>query len=156
VVIVAVTLFLIGWRGDRLRSTATIASPVSREGAFLLNNLLFAGLAFIVLLGTVFPQLVEVFTGDKLSVRPPYFDRMAIPVGLGLLLLMAVAPVLPWHRTTAETVWRRLLLPAWVGTAAVVLAVAVGARGLAPLAAFGLAAFAGATACRHLVLSVRR
>ena len=76
---VAVTLGLIGWRGDRLRSPGTIDSPVSREGAFLANNVLFAGFAFVVLLGTVFPLLVEAVNDDQLSVGSPYFDRMAMP-----------------------------------------------------------------------------
>src|SRR4029079_6574211 len=57
--IVAVSLGLIGWRGDRLRSPGQIDSPVSREGALLANNVLFAGFAFVVLLGTVFPLLAE-------------------------------------------------------------------------------------------------
>src|SRR6202035_870303 len=57
--IVAVSIGLIGWRGDRLRSPGAIDSPVSREGAFLANNVLFAGFAFVVLLGTVFPLLAE-------------------------------------------------------------------------------------------------
>ena len=70
-VVVAVSIGLIGWRGDRLRSPGSIDSPVSREGAFLANNLLFAGFAFVVLLGTVFPLLAEAINGDQLSVGRP-------------------------------------------------------------------------------------
>ena len=88
---------LIAWRGDRLRTPGRIDSPVSREGAFLANNLLFAGFAFVVLLGTVFPLLVEALRSEKLSVGEPYFDRMTVPLGLALLFLMAVAPALPWR-----------------------------------------------------------
>ena len=95
-VIVAVSLALIAWRGDQLRSPGRIAAPVSREGAFLANNALFAAFAFVVLLGTVFPLLVEAFDGRTISVGNPYFDRMTRPIGLVLLFLMAVAPMLPW------------------------------------------------------------
>ena len=58
--------------------------------------------AFVVLLGTVFPLLVEALNGDRISVGEPYFDRMTMPIGLALLFLMAVAPVLPWRKATGE------------------------------------------------------
>ena len=92
--VVAVSVGLIGWRGDRLR----VAGPhrlarLSREGAFLVNNVAFAAFAFVVLLGTVFPLIVEAINGDRrLSVGRPYFDRMTMPIGFTLLFLMAVAP----------------------------------------------------------------
>ena len=92
VLIVAVTLGLIGWRGDRLRSPGPIDSPVSREGAFLANNVLFAGFAFVVLLGTVFPLLAEALNDRPVTVGAPYFNRMTVPLGIALLFLMAVAP----------------------------------------------------------------
>src|SRR5437868_5967026 len=93
--VVLVGVGLIGWRGDKLRSPGSIDSPISREGAFLANNVLFAAFAFVVLLGTVFPLIAEAINGDRLSVGRPYFDRMTMPVGLALLFLMAVAPALP-------------------------------------------------------------
>jgi cytochrome c-type biogenesis protein CcmF len=155
-VTVAVTLGLIGWRGDRLRSPGSIDSPVSREGAFLANNVLFASFAFVVLLGTVFPLLIEALNGDQMSVGRPYFDRMAVPLGIALLFLMAVAPALPWRKASGELLSQRLFWPAWAGTATVVFAVVVGARGLAPLVAFGLGGFAAGAAVRQLVLATRR
>ena len=86
----------------------------------------------------------------------PYFDRMTTPIGLVLLFLMAVAPVLPWRKASAETLRTRLLWPGWIGTGVLAFAVAVGARGLAPLLAFFLAGFAGGAALRQLVLATRR
>ncbi|HLM62817.1 MAG TPA: cytochrome c-type biogenesis CcmF C-terminal domain-containing protein, partial [Acidimicrobiales bacterium] len=155
-VVVAVTLGLIGWRGDRLRAPGKIDSPVSREGAFLANNVLFAAFAFVVLLGTVFPLVVEAMNDERLTVGRPYFDRMAMPLGLALLSLMAIAPVLPWRKASGELLSQRLFWPAWGGTGAVALAVAVGARGLAPLVAFGLGGFAAGAALRQVVLASRR
>jgi cytochrome c-type biogenesis protein CcmF len=154
--VVAVTVVLIGWRGDRLRAPGRIDSPVSREGAFLANNVLFAAFAFVVLLGTVFPLIVEAVNGDQVSVGAPYFNRMTMPVGLALLFLMAVAPALPWRKASAETLRSRLHWPAWGGTLAVVVAVLLGARGLAPLLAFGLGGFAAGAAIRQLVVASRR
>ena len=155
-VIVAVSVGLVGWRGDRLRSPGRIDSPLSREGSFLVNNLLFAAFAFVVLLGTVFPLIVEAINDDQISVGVPYFNRMAVPIGLLLLFLMAIAPVLPWRSTTGETLRQRLHVPAWIGTGAVALSVALGARGLAPVIAFGLGGFAGGAAGRQIVLAARR
>ncbi len=154
-VTVAVSLGLIGWRGDRLRAPGSIDSPVSREGAFLANNVVFAAFAFVVLLGTVFPLLVEAINDDRISVGTPYFNRMTMPLGMMLLFLMAVAPVLPWRKASGELLRTRLQWPAWAGTAAVVAAVLVGARGVAPLLAFGLGAFAATAALRQLMLAVQ-
>ncbi|WP_421120875.1 heme lyase CcmF/NrfE family subunit [Aquihabitans daechungensis] len=154
--IVAVTVGLIAWRGDRLRSPARIDSPASREGAFLLNNIVFAAFAFVVLLGTVFPLIAEALNGDRVTVGVPYFERMTMPIGIVLLFLMAVAPVLPWRKASAETLRTRLLWPGWVGTGALLLALLLGARGFSPLLAFFLAGFAAGSALRQLVLATRR
>jgi cytochrome c-type biogenesis protein CcmF len=156
VVIVAVSLGLIAWRGDRLRSPGSIDSPVSREGAFLANNVLFTVFAFVVLLGTVFPLLVEALQDRQTVVGAPYFDRLSMPIGLVLLFLMGVAPVLPWRKASAELLRDRLFWPAWAGAASVVVAVLVGADGWAPLVAFGLGGFAAGAAVRQLVLASRR
>jgi cytochrome c-type biogenesis protein CcmF len=154
--IVAVTVGLIGWRGDRLRAPGRIDSPLSREGAFLANNVLFAAFAFTVLLGTVFPLIVEMVNDQPLTIGAPYFDRMTIPIGIALLFLMAVAPVLPWRASNLDTLSARLIWPAAVGAGVLFATVAAGARGLAPIATFGLGGFAAASALRQLVLATRR
>lgn len=154
--IVAVTVGLIAWRGDRLRSPARIDSPASREGAFLLNNIVFAAFAFVVLLGTVFPLIAESLNGDRVTVGVPYFERMTMPIGIVLLFLMAIAPVLPWRKASAETLRTRLLWPGWIGTGVLLLSLALGARGFAPLVAFFLAGFAAGSALRQLALATRR
>jgi cytochrome c-type biogenesis protein CcmF len=146
---------LIAWRGDRLRSPGGIDAPLGREGAFLLNNVLFVGFAFVVLLGTVYPLLYEAVTQQQVTVGAPYFNTVAVPVGLALLFLMAVAPVLSWRKINATVLWQRLGIPVWAGVITVVVCVAFGLRGLGPLVGFGLGAVAAATAARALVLSVR-
>jgi cytochrome c-type biogenesis protein CcmF len=154
-IVAATGIGLLAWRGDRLRSPGRIDSAISRESAFLANNLLFAGLAFVVLLGTVFPLVAEALRGSRLSVGEPYFDRMATPIGLALLFLMAVAPALPWRATSGDVLRHRLLIPAWIGAITMVVAVAFGARGVAEVVAYGLGAFATAGIVRQFVLGVR-
>jgi cytochrome c-type biogenesis protein CcmF len=146
---------LIAWRGDRLRSPGRIDAPVSRESAFLVNNLLFAGLAFVVLLGTVYPLVAEALQGKQLSVGEPYFNRMTTPVAVALLFLMAAAPALPWRATSSEVLRRRLLGPAYLGGAVMLVALALGTRGVTTVLAFGLAAFALAGIARQFVVGAR-
>ncbi|HAQ23318.1 MAG TPA: cytochrome C biogenesis protein CcmF [Acidimicrobiaceae bacterium] len=153
--VVVTTVGLIGWRGDSLRSPGAIESPVSRTGAFLGNNLLFGAFAFVVLLGTVFPLLVEAARGDRIAVGNPYFEQMTMPIGFALLFLMAVAPVLPWGRATTDLLMNRLHAPALVGSTAMAISVVLGGRGWAPTLAVGLGGFAGGGAVRHLVVAVR-
>lgn len=154
-VVVAISLVLVFLRGDQLRASGAVDSVFSREGAFLVNNVLFAVFAFVVLLGTVFPLVVEAIQQRQIVVGEPFFDRLTIPIGLTMLFIMAVAPVLPWRRDGSDLLSQRLLGPALVGVASLTFSVAVGATGLAPLLAFGLGGFAGGSALRHLVRAVR-
>ncbi|MGA0878534.1 MAG: heme lyase CcmF/NrfE family subunit [Ilumatobacteraceae bacterium] len=154
--VVIVAIVLIGWRGDRLRSPGSIDSPLSREGAFLANNVLFSVFAFVVLLGTVFPLVVEALDNRRIVVGEPFFNRMTVPIGLTMLFLMAVAPVLPWRKATGELLRERLFWPAWAGVVALVAALVAGADGWAALSAFALGGFAAGAALRQIVLASRR
>lgn len=155
-IIVVVSVGLIGWRGDRLHSPGSIDSALSREGAFLANNVLFAVFAFVVLLGTVFPLVVEALQSRTIVVGEPFFDQLVIPIGIAMLTLMAIAPVLPWRKASGELLSQRLFWPAWCGIGALALSVFVGATGFAPLLAFGLGGFATGSALRQVVLATRR
>ncbi|HEY3722685.1 MAG TPA: heme lyase CcmF/NrfE family subunit [Acidimicrobiia bacterium] len=154
-VCVVTCLALIAWRADKLHAPGRIDSPVSRESAFLANNLLFTGLAFVVLLGTVFPLVAEAVRGNQLSVGEPYFARMTTPIGLALLFLMAVAPALPWRAAGGEVLRRRLLIPAYAGAAVMLLTLLFLTSTLATVLAFGLATFAVVAIFRETALAVR-
>jgi len=155
-IIVIASVALIGWRGDRLRAPGTIDSPLSREGAFLANNVIFSVFAFVVLLGTVFPLIIEALQNRQLVVGEPFFDKLSVPVGLTLLFLMCIAPVLPWRKASGELLSQRLFWPAWGGIAALALSIALGATGFEPLLTFAFGGFAGGAAMRQLVLATRR
>ncbi len=155
-VVSALSVGLIGWRGDRLRSPGAIDSPVSREASFLANNVVFGALAFVVLLGTVFPLLAEAFDGSRLTIGRPYFDSMARPIAFVMLFLMASAPVLPWRKASNELLSERLFWPAIAGVGSMALAVVLGGRGFYPMLTFGLGGFAAGAALRQVVLATRR
>jgi cytochrome c-type biogenesis protein CcmF len=153
---VAVSIALLAWRGDRLHNPGRATTPFSREGAFLANNFLFAAFAFVVLLGTVFPLVVEAVNGSSITVGGPFFDTMTMPIVLCLLFLMAVAPVLPWQRASFELLRHRLSWPLGCAATVLVACLVAGLRGLWPLLVFTLAAFAGGSALRQLLLLLRR
>ncbi|MDA8316956.1 MAG: heme lyase CcmF/NrfE family subunit [Actinomycetota bacterium] len=154
--VLATGVGLIVWRGEQLRSPGSIDSALSREGAFLANNLAFGAFAFVVLLGTVFPLVVEVLHHATVSVGAPYFDTMTAPIVLTLLFLMAVAPALPWRKATAGVLLHRMRWPAAAGVVSVVATSAAGLRDVPAVAAFGLGAVVAVSALRQLALSARQ
>jgi len=151
--VVALGIGLIGWRGDRLHAPGSIDSPISREGAFLVNNLLFAAFAGVVLLGTVFPLFAQALEHQSLSIGRPFFDAFTAPLGIALLFFMSVAPVLPWRVAAPGVLRKRLVAPAWIAALVLLACVAGGVRGFTPLVAFTLGAFAASVAGRQLVLA---
>src|SRR2546423_1354118 len=91
---IAVTAYLVSTRLKDLRSQAELESMVSREAAFLYNNLVLVGIAFSVLWGTLFPIISEAVRGNKITVGPPFFNTVNIPLGLLLLLLTGIVPLI--------------------------------------------------------------
>src|SRR3954467_6314664 len=98
-------------RLDHLRSDGRLESVFSREGAFLLNNLVLVALAFVIWWGTFFPLISEALTGTKSSVGPPWFDRYTVPLALMLVLLAGIGPVLTWRKVSAKALRRSLVVP---------------------------------------------
>ena len=91
---------LLVYRSKELESEERFDSVLSRESAFLFNNLLFLAAAFSVFLGTIFPVLSEAFTGKKILVGPPYFNAVGVPIGLVLILLMGIGPLISWKKAS--------------------------------------------------------
>ena len=127
------------WRYPIMKSVQTLDSMLSREAAFLVNNLLLLAIAFVTLWGTVYP-LVSRLTGEEISVARPFYDQVNGPLFLGLLFLMGVGPLLPWRRATPASVRRALLVPATAGILVVVLLIGLDIRQQFALIGFGLGA----------------
>ncbi len=140
----AVTAFgvvMILWRKDALRSDARIQSFLSREAAFLFNNLILLGIAFAVFWGTIFPLVTEYLTGEKGNVGPPFFNRVNIPIGLVLLALTGIGPVIAWRRASKRNLRRNFTTPVALGLAVAAGLFLLGVRHVYALITFGLAAF---------------
>ncbi len=88
-----------------------MTSMLSREALFLLNNLLFMGILVVCFWGVIFPLISELFTGQKVTVGPPFYERATGPLFAGLLLLMGIAPLSAWRHSTAKTLGRAIWKP---------------------------------------------
>jgi len=136
---------LILYRKALLESENRMEAIVSREGSFLFNNVLFVALTFATFLGTTFPVLSEAVTGTKISVSAPFFNRVNVPIALALLLLTGAGPVLSWKRATASVLRRNFILPLFMGTLALLIALPFGVTGVYPLVCIFAAAFVTTT-----------
>jgi len=125
---VAVCLFFFVKNRSHLKSEHKLESLVSRESSFLFNNLLLLVACFTVLWGTLFPILSEWVQGTKVTVGPPFFNKVNIPVALLLLLLTAVGPLLAWRKTSLDSLKRNFLWPSIGAVAVAVLLVIFGIR----------------------------
>ncbi len=143
---IAATLYLILDRSKYLKSEARLESVVSRESSFMFNNLILVASCFAVLWGTLFPVISEAVTGEKISVDAPFFNRINIPIALGLMLLTGVGPLIAWRRSSVESLKRAFL---WPSVAALALMAGLGALGVwehpYALVSFGLCMFVAAT-----------
>src|SRR5204863_762684 len=115
-VVAAVLSFtLLYTRWPELEAEVQLESMLSREAAFLFNNLLFVGIAFSVLWGTLFPILSEAVRGTKVTVGPPFFNQVNIPLGLALLALTGIGPLIAWRRASLPNLQRQFAVPVTVG-----------------------------------------
>ncbi|MSP12950.1 MAG: heme lyase CcmF/NrfE family subunit [Chloroflexi bacterium] len=142
---------LIIYRRDLLRSKNQVESLVSREASFLLNNMLMVGVCFAVLWGTIFPMISEIFTGDKITVGPPFFNKTVGPIFALTMLVMGFIPLIGWGGATTEKFLRHLIRPAiatGIGALALFL---LGVHQVYALIGFSLCLFTGYTTVSEFV-----
>jgi cytochrome c-type biogenesis protein CcmF len=128
-----------------LEAEARLESMVSREASFLFNNLLFIGIAFSVLWGTLFPILSELVQGVKITYGPATFNFVNIPLGLALLLLTGIGPLIAWRRASVPNLRRQFAVPATAGGFMALVLLVAGMRDFYAVVAMGLGAFVAAT-----------
>jgi cytochrome c-type biogenesis protein CcmF len=136
---------LVTWRLPLLRSRNQLESFFSREAAFLFNNLILLGICFTIFWGTIFPVISEWVRGVKITVGPPFFNKVNAPLGLSLLFLTGIGPVIAWRRATPRNLQRSFAGPLAFGLACGLTLFALGMRQLAGLVSFSLCSFVAAT-----------
>jgi cytochrome c-type biogenesis protein CcmF len=154
-VVVLTALALIAWRWDTLGAQGELDSVVSRESAFLLNNVLLVAATFTVFFGTVFPLLSEAVRDVKVSVGAPFFNQVNVPLFLSLIFLMGVGPLIAWRRASVENLKRNFLGPVIVGIVAAAVLRLLGVGSFLVLVSLGLTVFVAATIAVDLVRATR-
>jgi cytochrome c-type biogenesis protein CcmF len=151
--ILSFTLLYTRW--PSLKADVQLESVVSREAAFLFNNLLFVGIAFSVLWGTLFPILSELVRGSKITVGPPFFNRVNVPLGLLLLGLTGIGPLIAWRKASTANLRRQFIWPVLAGVVTFLAVFVAGARDLYALMALGLAGFVAGTITQEFYRGIR-
>jgi len=152
---ITISVGLLLWRLPLLRSENELDSLVSRESAFLFNNLILVGIAFAVFWGTMFPVISEAVRGVKITVGPPFFNKVNTPLGLILLLLMGVGPVIAWRRASWRHLQKSFAFPGAVGLVAGALCFVFGVRNYWAIVSFSLIFFVLATIVAEFYRGVR-
>ena len=155
ILVILVSLGLLVYRLPVLKSENELDSLLSREAAFLLNNWVLVGLAFATFWGTVFPVLSEWVRGVKITVGPPFFNKVNGPLGVLLLFLSGVGPVIAWRRASAKSLKRNFIVPLLSGLLTGALFLALGFRNYYAVVVFSLAGFVLGTIISEFVRGTR-
>ncbi len=146
---------LLAYRSDRLKGQPELDSMVSRESAFLLNNIVLVSALFTIFLGTIFPLLSEAVAGVQVSVGAPYFDSVTVPLFLLMVFLMGVGPIIAWRKASWDNLKRNFL---WPATASLLFGMGLfvwKVREFLPLLGFTLLAFVVFTMLYDTALALR-
>jgi len=153
--VVLSALALLAWRWNDLGAQGELDSIVSRESAFLLNNVLLVAATFTVFFGTVFPLLSEAVKGTKVSVGAPFFNQVNIPLFLSLIFLMGVGPLIAWRRASLDNIKRNFLWPVVIGAVAAIVLGLTGIGSAVAVLSLALTVFVIATITVDLVRATR-
>ncbi|HVG79247.1 MAG TPA: heme lyase CcmF/NrfE family subunit [Patescibacteria group bacterium] len=153
--VVLSALALLAWRWNDLGAQGELDSIVSRESAFLLNNVLLVAATFTVFFGTVFPLLSEAVKGAKVSVGAPFFNQVNIPLFLSLIFLMGIGPLIAWRRASLDNLKRNFLWPVVIGSVAAIVLRLVGVGSSVAVLSLALTVFVTATITVDLVRATR-
>ncbi len=137
-----ISIALLIWRWPELQSETEMKSMLSREALFLLNNLLFMSILVVCFWGVIFPIVSELFTGQKVTVGPPFYQRATAPLFASLLFLMAIAPLSAWGHSTLQTLGRAMWKSAVVAIAITIVLFFTYTDSIGALIGFFLIAFA--------------
>ena len=146
---------LLAYRADLLREQPELDSMVSRESAFLLNNIVLVSALFTIFLGTIFPLISEAVAGVQVSVGAPYFNQVTVPLFLFLVFLMGVGPMIAWRRASWDNLRRNFFWPALGALAFGLVLFFWKVKEFLPLLGFTLLAFVVLTILYDTALALR-
>lgn len=146
---------LLAYRSDKLKGQPELDSMVSRESAFLLNNVVLVSALFTILLGTIFPLISEAVAGVQVSVGAPYFNAVTVPLFLFMVFLMAVGPIIAWRKASWDNLKRNFLWPSVTSLVLALILFIWTVRDFLPLLGFTLLAFVVFTILYDTALAVR-
>ncbi len=135
------SIYIVLTRLKYLKSENELDSLVSRESSFLFNNLVLLAACFAIFCGTIFPAIHEAIRGEKISIGPPFFNKINVPIGLFLLFLAGVAPLLAWRKTSAKSLRKNFLFPGAFGFITAGTLLLTGVRSIYPVISFALCVF---------------
>ncbi|MEE8060789.1 MAG: heme lyase CcmF/NrfE family subunit, partial [Gemmatimonadales bacterium] len=151
--VLSFTLLYTRW--DALKAEVELESMVSREAAFLFNNLILVGIAFSVLWGTLFPILSELVQGTKVTVGPPFFNKVNVPLGLALLALTGIGPLIAWRKASTANLRRQFIIPVAAGAIVFLALFVLGMRNFYALMAISLGGFVAGTVVQEFYRGAR-
>lgn len=137
------------------KETNPIESYFSKESSFLLNNLILVAGAFAVFWGSMYPLISEALTGTKVNVGPPYFNKVMAPILLGLILLMAICPLIAWQKATVEKFMKSVIWPLAAGIVTAVILVVMGVKGVFAIIGLASTVFMFATHVKEFIDGMR-
>src|SRR5262249_17538887 len=140
-----VSVALLVWRLPRLRTENSIESLLSRESAFMFNNIVFIAICFTVFWGTVYPILSEAIQGTRVSVGAPSFHQWIAPLGLSLIFVAGIGPLIAWRRASGQNLRKNFAVPLAAALAVAAVLPLFGVWHLRALLSFALCAFVLAT-----------
>ncbi len=146
---------LLAYRADHLKGQPELDSMVSRESAFLLNNIILVSALFTIFLGTIFPLLSEAVAGVQVSVGAPYFNSVTVPLFLLLVFLMGIGPIIAWRRASWDNLKRNFIWPASASLLFALLLFVWKIHDFMPLLGFTLLAFVVSTMVYDTALALR-
>jgi cytochrome c-type biogenesis protein CcmF len=154
ILITAAVAWLFWTRRSYLEPESHLESLLSREGSFLFNNLLLVGMAFSILWGTLFPIISELVRGTQVTVGPPFFNQVNIPIGLALLGLTGIGPLIAWRKASPRNLRRQFAVPTTAGLAMGAALVAIRYSDFYAAVALVLGSFVVATVVQEFVRGI--
>ncbi len=155
IVVIAFSTALFIFRLPRLQAEQEFDSVASREGVFLLNNLLLLGITFAVLWGTLFPVISQALRNQTMTVGAPFYEQVVGPLFALLIVAMGVGPLMAWRRTSSAALWRNVSVPVVLAALCAVILPLVGVTNVAANIGFSACAFTAGAILYELWRGVR-